>query len=288
MELNWLIYSILGLLCLGITDFIKKYMVSRGGNADIFLLLSFCFYPPVFFLNMLLHSDVGISNPVLFSGILLGVINIFIPIGMFLSLKHLDTAFSLVSIRLISSFILLFVGVYFLSDQLTLYNIWGFILGAIAIFLLSGVRWKNNISFPIKGLFGLFLCITAIVVYNSYYKYLLPDIDLAQLMFVQFSASIIALFSYNFLCGNLKNITYDTLRKVFPYAGLVAIFISLYFLYFLPQIFLLGPLSLGYKMLSYSLAVPIILSIIFFGDPINKTRIFAFILTFLSIFLFLI
>jgi hypothetical protein len=59
-------------------------------------------------------------------------------------------------------------------------------------------------------------------------------------------------------------------------------------LYFLPNIYLLGPLSLGYKMLSYSLIIPIVLSVIFLWEPVNKTRIFAFGLTVISIFLFLV
>jgi hypothetical protein len=52
--------------------------------------------------------------------------------------------------------------------------------------------------------------------------------------------------------------------------------------------YLLGPLSLSYKMLSYSLVVPIILSVIFLWEPINRTRLVAFGLTVASIFLFLI
>ncbi|USN57791.1 MAG: hypothetical protein H6767_05400 [Candidatus Peribacteria bacterium] len=72
-----------------------------------------------------------------------------------------------------------------------------------------------------------------------------------------------------------------------PYAVLSGIIFVVHFLYVLPQMYLLGPVSISYKFLSYSIIVPIALSIIFLGDPFTKKRATAFILTVVSLFLFM-
>jgi uncharacterized membrane protein len=72
-----------------------------------------------------------------------------------------------------------------------------------------------------------------------------------------------------------------------PYGAITSVLFVAHFLYFLPNIYLLGPLSLGYKILSYSLIVPILLSIIFLGEKVDRKKSIAFILTIISIALFL-
>lgn len=128
----------------------------------------------------------------------------------------------------------------------------------------------------------------AIVLSNSYFKYVLPEINVHDFMVVQFSVTALCLLAYMTLRKKFTNFNVKEVKKILPYAAITLVIFSLHFLYFLPNIYLLGPLSLGYKMLSYSLAVPILLSVVFLGESITKLRVFAFVLTLISIFLFLI
>jgi hypothetical protein len=65
------------------------------------------------------------------------------------------------------------------------------------------------------------------------------------------------------LRGKVNKFNKIEVKKIFPYAFITIWLFAAFFLYLVPNMYLLGPLSLSYKMLSYSLVVPIILSVIF-------------------------
>lgn len=288
MEMTWVIYGLLWMLALGLGDFIKKMILEHGWNKEVFLLVCFILYVPIFWINMLFQWTGIFDNITLQSWIILGVNNFFGPIWIMVSFKYLDTSFAIVAIRLISSFLVLFIGIYLLWDQLSLYNIIWFVIGAIALFLLSGFRFWAWMKMHIKWVIGMGMAIFSIIFYNSYFKYLIPDINVHDFMPIQFTATLLSLILYMVVRWKIGNVTKKSIIKVLPYAGMTTIVFAIYFLYLLPSIYLLGPLSLGYKILSYSLIIPIILSVVFFWDPLGKRRMIAFALTIISIFLFLI
>jgi len=288
MEYSWIIFSLCGLVALGCWDFIKKLVLSKGADKEVFLLTCFLLYVPFFWMNMFLQGTGNFQGNLLYSGLIIGILNFCIPVGMMTSLKYLNVSFALVSIRVISSFLILLIGVFLLSDNLTLYNYLGFFLWVIAIFLLSGFSFSQKNTLHMKGIIAMIGTMIAIVLSNSYFKYVLPDVNVNDFMVVQFSITWLCLVLYMVLRKKFKNFTLPEVKKVFPYAAITLVIFALHFLYFLPNIYLLWPLSLGYKMLSYSLAVPIVLSILFLGEKVNPLRIFAFWLTIVSIFLFLV
>ena len=288
MELNWITYGLLWMLALGLGDFMKKMILEHGWNKEVFLLVCFILYVPIFWWNMLFQWTGIFDTLTVQSWIILGITNFFVPIWIMVSLKYLDASFSIVAIRLISSFLVLFIGIYILWDQLSLYNIVWFIIGAIALFLLSWFRLWDRIKIHPKWVIGICMAIAWVVFWNAYFKYIVPDINVHDFMPIQFTTTLLSLIFYIVVRRKVWSITKASVMKVLPYSGITALIFVVYFLYLIPNIYLLGPLSLGYKILSYSLIVPVILSIIFFWDPLGKRRIIAFVLTIISIFLFLI
>jgi len=91
-----------------------------------------------------------------------------------------------------------------------------------------------------------------------------------------------------FIRKKFKNFSYKQLKIVMPYALVSGIIFSAMFLFIYPKIYLLWPLSLWYKILSYSLIVPIILSMIIYKDKITKRKAIAFALTMISLALFIV
>lgn len=288
MEYSWVLFSLAWMIALWLGDFIKKLVLSKWADKEVFLLTCFILYVPFFWGNMLFQGTWNFSPELLKSGLIIGILNFCIPLGMMTALKYLNVSFALVSIRVISSFLILLMWVFVLGDSLSLYNYLGFALGAFAIFLLSGFSFRQKNTLHIKWVISMSIAMIAIVLSNSYFKYVLPNIEVNDFMVVQFSVTAICLVVYMIVRKKFTNFNYQQVRKMLPYAFVTLVIFSLHFLYFLPNIYLLGPLSLGYKMLSYSLAVPILLSIIFLWEPLSKTRIFAFGLTVISIFLFLV
>lgn len=288
MEYSWILFSLSGMIALGLGDFTKKLVLSKWADKEVFLLTCFMLYVPFFWGNMLLQGTGNFHSTLLFSGLIIGILNFCIPVGMMTSLKYLNVSFALVSIRIISSFLILLIGVSFLGDNLSIYNYFWFFLWIIAIFLLSGISLSNSYKMPKKWLIAMSGTMVAIVLSNSYFKYVLPDVHVADFMVVQFSVTGLCLILYMTLRKKFGNFRMQEIKGVLPYALITLVIFALHFLYFLPNIYLLGPLSLGYKMLSYSLAVPILLSILFLGEKVNALRVFAFVLTLISIFLFLV
>lgn len=288
MEKFWIFYSLAGILALGSGDYIKKLILSKGGDKEIFLLVCFILYVPLFAVNAYMFGKWWWGVELFRSGLIMGGLDFGMPLWMLTTLKYLNISFALVFIRIISSFAILYIGISLLWDKLSLYNFLWFFLGAFAIFLLSGFQMREKQKLHVKGLIGLFMTTVCIILSHSYLKYIVSDIDIPNLMFLKFSVTFACIVLYMILRKKFANFNKKQVKLVFPYAIVTTILFFLHFLYFLPWIYLSGPLSLGYKMLSYSLIVPILLSVIFLWEQVNRTRIIAFGLTIISIFLFLV
>lgn len=288
MESSWIFFALAGMLALGVGDFIKKLILSKGIHKEVFLLSCFLLYIPAFWGIHFLWGTGVFEKKEVIAALIIGTCNFFIPLGMLTAFKYLGMSFALISIRLISSFLLLWVGVYILHDQLSYYNILGFFLGAIAIVLLSWFRFGKKLELHPKGVIALCACTFGIVVSNSYFKFILSEIDIYDYMPLQFTITGLLIVLYMIIRDKLTFFTVAEFKKGFPYAAITWVIFLFHFLYFLPNIYTLWTLSLSYKMLSYSLVVPILLSVIFLWEPVNRTRIIAFGLTVISIFLFLV
>lgn len=284
----WIFYSLAWILALWGWDYIKKLVLSKWGDKEVFLFLCFMCYVPLFALNAYMFGQWVFDSNLLMSGLIVWVLDFGIPLGMLTALKYLNVSFALVFIRIISSFVLLYVGITLLWDQLSLANIGGFLLWALAIFLLSWYRIGQKIKMHPKWIIALMGTTVCIILSHAYLKYIVADVNIPNLMMLKFSVTFACIILYMTLRKKFKNLNMQQTRLLAPYVGITAILFLLHFLYFLPGMYLAGPLSLGYKMLSYSLIVPIILSVVFLWEPINRTRILAFGLTVISIFLFLI
>ncbi|MCD5380451.1 hypothetical protein LR004_00855 [Candidatus Gracilibacteria bacterium] len=288
MENLWIFYSLAGLLVLGLGDFVKKVVLQKGGNKEVFLFMCFIIYIIIFGGNYFLNSTTAITNFELKSALIIGSFDFLAPLGMLTALKYLDVSFSLVSIRLISSIFILAIGTSILGDNLSVYNIIGFIIGFIAIFLLSGFKFSGKLELHTKGILGAGGAIIGIIGGHSYFKYAIPDINIDNYTILKFLVTFGLLIIYMIIRKKFRDFSVKNIKLVLPFAFITGLLFVVQFLYLLPQIYLLGPLSLGYKILSYSLIIPIILSIIIYNEKVTKRKIIAFVLTLLSLALFII
>ena len=288
MEYIWIFYALGGMLAAGLMDFNKKMVLVRWYNADTYLLTTSILFCVIFCTYAFFYGENNLSWELIFQWSIYGLTNFLTPLWMITAYKYTSISFSLVSIRLLASFFLLLVGMFYMWDDISIYNIIGFIFWMWAIFLLSW--WKkwgmNNIH--IKWYLAIILAICSIVFGHSFLKYVVGDIDIPNFMAIQTLAGLFFLWVYLLLRRKIYNIHFREMLSVSKYSLVPVILFPIFLLYLLPNLYLQGPLSLGYKILSYSIIVPIILSIIFLGEEINRTRIIAFGLTIASIFLFLI
>jgi len=288
MENSWILYALAALLFSWMGWFMKKLALAKWLNKEVYLLACFVIYVPVFTINMLLQWDRNFSDSLLFSWVIMGFLNFLIPLWTLTSLKYLEVWFALVTTRITSSVILLIIGVFMLGDQLSLYNYIGFVVGASAIFLLSGFKPWQKTQLPIKWVIAVIWTIIAVALSHAYFKYIVADINIHDFVFLQFVVTFLCIILYMTLRRKFHHVTVASIRKTFLFSFSNVVVYVVYVLYLLPNVYLLGPLSLGYKILSYSVIVPVILSWIFLWESMTKTKLFALWLTVVSIFLFLI
>gem|GEM_PF-1148909 len=98
---------------------------------------------------------------------------------------------------------------------------------------------------------------------HAYFKYIVADINIHDFVFLQFVVTFLCIILYMTLRRQFHHVTVASIRKTFLFSFSNVMVYVVYVLYLLPNVYLLGPLSLGYKILSYSVIVPVILSWIF-------------------------
>jgi len=288
MEYIWILFALWWMLAAGLMDFNKKMVLVRGYNADTYLLTTSVIFLAVFWVYALLFWENWFTRELVFQWAVYGLSNFLTPLGMITAYKYTSVSFSLVSIRLLASFFLLIVGMLVMWDQVSIFNIVGFIFWMIAIFLLSWwKKWETN-NIHIKWYVAIWLAILSIVFGHSYLKYIVQDVDVPNFMAIQTTSGLLFLVIYLIVRRKIWSVSIREMLQVSKYSLVPVILFPTFLLYLLPNLYIYGPLSLGYKILSYSIMIPILLSVIFLWEPVNRTRTIAFGVTIVSIFLFLV
>ena len=284
----WFIYSLLGLLSLWMTDFIKKAMLKKWLDKEVFILLSGVFYLIILWINYYFASDFIINDTLIQSVFVIGFFDFLTPVWLLTALKYIDTSLAFISIRITASFLVLYIWTQILWDNLSLYNIIWFFVWVIAIFFLSWFNFKDKHKIHKKWILAVIIAIIWVTWAHSYFKYVVNDINIASYTFFKMVISCLFIILYMTLRKKFKNFNIKEIKKIIFYTILSCSIFTIYYLYLMPNIYMLWPLSLWYKFLSYSIIVPIILSTILYKEKITTMKIFAFILTIISIGLFLI
>jgi len=288
MENYWILYSLWGLLVLGLWDFIKKVIIQRWANKEVFLFVCFLFYLLFLWINFFINWNFNFTQNEIKSAIIIWLFDSMIPLWVLTAFKYLDISFALIFMRIISSVVILFIWMQILWDNLNIANIIWFIMWIIAIYLLSWFKLSEKHKISRKWIIALVITTIAIIWSHSYFKYVVSDINIDNFMILKFLVSFITITIYMLIRWKFSEFNKKQIKLVWPLALITWIIFTAQFLYFLPNIYLNWPLSLSYKILSYSLIVPIVLSIIFYKDKITKKKIIAFILTLISLGLFII
>lgn len=286
MDILWYSYCLLWLTLLGLWDFIKKVIIARGYDKDVFLSVSYILYIFLFLWNFLITGDGNITQYEIIQWLPAWFFDFLISLWFLLALKYTDSSLVFVAVRLISSFVILAIWAWYFQDSLNIINILWFIIWIAAIFLLSGYEVWKKYRIEKKWLIGISMALIWIIWANSYFKYVVDVVDIPSFMFVKYAVITTLVFAYMTLRNKWWNFNKKSIIPVIPFALVSTGLFLTYFWYISPQIYSLGPLSISYKILSYSLAVPILLSVIFYWEKLTKKRILAFWLTALSLLFF--
>ncbi len=165
----WFLDAILVTIAVGSVAFVNKIFAERKYDQKFSAMILFGVMF-IFSLIYLSFFEIQFLNGMdILLVVIWGSLTCFYSIIMMTALRYLPTSTYFVNVRLISSFILLFIGVIFFEDVLSQLEIMGFILGIMAMTLLFENERKEGLSYK-KGLIVLFLGIVVLVVTHTISK----------------------------------------------------------------------------------------------------------------------
>jgi drug/metabolite transporter (DMT)-like permease len=280
---SWFLDALLVTLSIGIVAFVNKIFAKRKYDQSFSAIILYGIMSLLSIPYVLIIGVVGINIAQLLQIILFGAFVYLYSIIMMTALRYLPTSVYFINVRLISSFILLFIGIVFFGDNISLSRWIGFFVGVVAMSLLfeKGKETKN-INYK-KGIKILFLGAGVLVFSHSLYKSFatIPEISATFLMITFISAFFTALiFGYKKIESNKKYF-----KEIFGISLGLAV---LYFYYFvmLFRAYESDSLGISYKIQSYSPFIPIVLAAIVYKEKISFKKRIALVLVAVSLWFF--
>ncbi len=278
----WFLDAVLVTISIGSIAFINKVSAERKYNqmfSTSILYGILCVFSWIYLIfcksSLISGWEIGL---VMFWGVLSCLYSII----MMTALRHLPTSTYFVGVRLLSSFIILLVGIIFFNESLSFYEVTGFILGIISITLLFEKEGKFSINYS-KGTLMLFLGVLNLSTTHAITKFLSLDSEKTPMVLaVLFTTSFLfsLLLSFNIICKNKKYFfpifKINFIQAVFYFFGMVM----------LMDVYRNGSLVISYKIQSYSPFIPIILSAFIYKEKISTKKKIALILVAVSLWFF--
>jgi len=279
----WFINTLLVTLSIGIVAFVNKIFAQRKYDQKFSAMV---LYGIMFLISLgyfLIYPSGHLTLSDIFLVSLFGISVYTYSLIMMTALRYLSTSTYFISVRLISSFTLLFIGIFFFGDHISLNSWLGFSLGVVAIALLFEREEKQKTSNYSKGLLLLLIGTISVIFGHTLYKNFSSRIDIAPIFLL---ISFLSAFITSLLFG-VKTIKNNKLyfKEILKLNSAQAV---LYFIYFvlLFKTYRLGALGISYKIQSYSPFIPIILSAIIYKEKISTKKKIALVLVAISLWFF--
>jgi len=277
----WFVYALLSGLFAGLYSFFLKVSAEKNHNSSLVTTYSMfvCSAMGLFFflfnttnLNLLLLLFV-----VSFANAFLYFIAIVTRIE---SLKNIDTTIYFPISKTIGPVLMVFIGILFFSEKLIFFEFVGIMIGVVVPLLLIHKKENSNQKNMKKGLILLGIGIVFGVLSSSMSKVIVVN-NLNILLFLFVSFFFGGLFSlFNYRRSKKKKVNRSDNIKLIGILNGVILFFSAYFF----TNSTIGNLGVVYTINSFSILVPIILSIIIYKENFNTRKGLAIALTIVSLY----
>lgn len=290
MQEYWIFFAIATAICIGFYGFAQKIKAEIPYQSDNgFVAYSYITMWIVWILGSLIFgTQLDLTNTDIFLYALwITLCYIVIVKTRLISLRYLSSSSYFINYRIASSLWLMFVGIIFFAETISLGEILWIFLWFVVFYLLIEKKSASESISDMKKWF-LYLLIGSIAV------------TWVQAVAKDFTTSWLDLFTLIFFQWILGTIFMILLRWKEPLSKMFEIQNSHQWLFLLLSwlVFWIATplnnyaliwwdLAIVYKIISYSLFIPIILSIIFYKEQVTGKKLLAFVLTILSIFLFI-
>lgn len=282
----WFIFASLAAFVRGSNSFLVKVISHKDlDSSTIFLIQMFIASIILVFYIDFDTFHILYTTPILIYTFLIGLLLFFHKKLSVLTLKDVSSSIMFISTRIFPAIFLLFISIFLFYENLKTFELIGLLLGIITfIFLYDPTDTaKKNSNFK-RGIKYLSLNIITGTLLIVFIKYAI-SINVLYTLFLYSSFCFLffyleGLYKRKIYFQNIKN------KQNMLYGFLFALFfiISNYFLFLALN---LANTAVVYKIFSYEIFIPIILSIIFYKEKITIRKLIAIILTVVSLLFFI-
>lgn len=226
--------------------------------------------------------------PIVISALLNGIVYSLVFHFRLKSLKYLDSSTFFINYRILSSIFLMIVWMIFFSEMLSYKEYIGIFLWFVIFYLLMDKKYKWESDKKMwKWYSYLMVWVVWVGILQSISKnFALHDYDYSNYLFYSSIIWILSTYILRWKWDSIKKIMKIKSFKMFVFLLFSWIIFTLYTLTAFLWMKFWWNMVVVYKIVSYWLFIPIILSIIIYKEKVTPKKVLAFILTILSIWLF--
>lgn len=278
---TWFLYALLSALFAGLYSFFLKISAEKNHNSSLvitysmfsaaFIAIIFIIFENYNFNLLWIVFLVGLGNSIFY----------FISSTTRIkSLQNIDTTIFFPLYKTLGPLLMIGISVGFFLESLSQKEAFGLFLGLIIPLLLISKNENKRQTNLKKGLIYLVIATIFGVISSSLGKFItMYDLNVSLAVFASyFTGGIISLTIYK-KSQNKKKHSLNKIKRTGIFNG-IFLFFSTYF--FMKST--IGNLSIVYTINSFSILVPIILSILIYNEHINLRKSSAIALTILSLF----
>lgn len=282
-------YALAWSLTIGIYGFIQKIEAESDVNRNSFIFYShfwMIIYPLLYLFITWWKLDFNMQ--IFLYALLINTIYVTVMKFRLKSLEYLDSSSYFINYRIFSSILLLIFWQIFFSEIISMKEyIWIF-LWFIIFYLLLEKKYEKESD---KKMLNWFLHLWVWIIWVSLIwiiqkNFILLDLDFASYIFFSWITGSLVTLWFKGNKDDLKDVIIVKKVKHILFLLICWSIFPLWMFFNLNAVDQWWDVAIVYKIISYSLFIPIILSVIFYKEKITFKKLLAFILTIASIWLF--
>lgn len=284
-----MIYALAWSITIGIYGFLQKIEAESDVNRNSFILYSHLWmiiYPLIYLLITWKNIDFNVE--IFLYALVINTIYVTVMKFRLKSLEYLSSSSYFINYRIFSSILLLIFGqVFFWEIINTKEYIWIFIWFIIFYLLLEKKYKDESDKNYMNGFLYLWIWIIWVsLIWIIQKNFILLDLDFASYIFFSWITGSLVTLWVKWKKDRLQDVFKVTNTKHIIFLFLCGTIFPLWMFFNLHAVDQGWDIAIVYKIVSYSLFIPIILSVIFYKEKVTFKKLLAFVLTIASIWLF--
>ncbi|MCA9459331.1 MAG: EamA family transporter [Nanoarchaeota archaeon] len=279
---SWFLFALLSAIFAGLFNFMLKISAEKNHNSSLVILYSYLSGLTIsgIFLSFNLENLDSLLF-IIFLAFINSLFYFFATLTRIESLKYIDTTIYFPLYKTFSPIFIALISYFIFTENLTRFEFIGIISGILVPLLLINQAENKKQKNMKKGLIYLLIGIIFVLITTSTGKIIMEK-DLNLYIYIFFTPLFGLVFSY-FTYKKTYNENHSS-HKLKRIGILNGFFYFIMFYTF--TLSMKGNLAIVYTINSFSLLIPILLSVFIYKEHFDKKKTLAIILTILSLYFF--